>query len=125
MNANTSAAIPARDSIIVSGLKYVDTIDMPSFRLLRSYTVNGVILLESMTPLIMPSASHMSDSMHMANTRRLNSSASDMTAKISSTLHSDTSGLCTRNSTPWISECLARVSIIRSRTIAVTNSNTT
>ena len=92
--------MPASDSIIVSGLKYVDTIDMPSFRLFRSYTVNGVILLESMTPLIMPSASHMSDSMHMANTRRLNNSASDMTAKISSTLHRDTSGLCTRNSTP-------------------------
>ena len=85
---------------------------MPSLRLLRSFTLKGVILLVSMMPLIIPMASQSSESMLAANTLLLNRSESDRTAMISMTLQNEMSGCSTKNCSAARGESLPSASII-------------
>ena len=110
--------------ISVSVEKYVVTIAAPSFILLKSFTVNGVIRLDRITPLVMPTAIGIIPSSTRAKIRRWNSIDREMIAKISNTLEMATSGCPTKNATLWISECRASVSMTRSMPTATTNSKT-
>ncbi len=79
--------------ISVSVEKYVVTIAAPSFILLKSFTVNGVIRLDRITPLVMPTAIGIIPSSTRAKIRRWNSIDREMISKISNTLEMATSGL--------------------------------
>ena len=120
----TRSAIPTMASISVTVEKYVVMIAAPSFKLLKSLTVNGVIRLERITPLAIPTAIGIIPSRTRAKIRRRNNMDREMIAKISSTLEMDTSGCPNKNAILWISECRASVSITRSIPTAMTNSKT-
>ena len=58
----------------------------PSFTLLRSFTVKGVMRWVRMTPLMMPMASQNTEMMMKVKTRRLKTEAIRRVAKISRAL---------------------------------------
>ena len=77
------------------------------------------------TPLIIPIASHMEDSMHAAKILRLKNMDREITAMISMVLQKNTRGCSKIKITAAMGDNLPRASIIRSSTSAVINSIST